>query len=423
MEFKEKTAEELKELSVEELAKYYNELNAHEKAELKKLIDSKADGEKIESALKKIDLVIENQLKSLNASLEAQGLEIKKLKANGGEKVLTKDEFKEALKKVADNIKTNHVRPQQIKDKDGKIFTKTVGTMTFTNSVTGQIPVADRDPGVNDFDRQRFTIRMLSDVGTTSSNLKEWVYKAAKEGSAGMTAEGASKTQLDWTYVVDSAAVKKITSFVKISKEMLDDVPGMLSDINGELSYEINLLEETQLKEGVGTTVYLNGLEKYAGALDETSLAGTVATPNYWDVIAAADSQIQIESLQSSRANGILMHPADVYKMVYGSRTTTNEYNYPVTVEPNGTRVNGLPVIETTSMTAGEFMVGDFSKFHIRDREGLSIAIGYDSDDWTKNLVTILGEKRLVSYVKKNDENAFVWDTFSDGITFLTAAT
>jgi HK97 family phage major capsid protein len=423
MEFKIKTAEELKELSVDELASYYNDLNAEKFAEIEKLMSEKGSKDDIIELQKQLSKERDDQMKKLNDQLKEQGLEIKKLKSGEGENVMNKDQFREALKKAAEEIKDHHLRPQPIKDDKGNLFTKTVGTMTFSNSVTGTIPQADRDPGFNDFDKKRFTIRSMSDVGTTSANLKEWVYKAAKEGSAGMTAEGAAKTQLDWTYVVDSAAVKKITSFIKISKEMLDDIDGIMSDINGELTYEIDLLEETQLKEGTGLTVYLNGIEKYAGGLDETSLAGTIASPNYWDVIAAADTQIQIESLGASRANAIMMHPADVYKMTYGSRATTNEYIYPVTVEPNGIRINGLPVIETVSITAGEYIVGDFTKFHIRDREGLSIAMGYDSDDWTKNLVTILGEKRLVSYVKKNDENAFVTDTFADGVTFLTAST
>jgi len=109
--------------------------------------------------------------------------------------------------------------------------------------------------------------------------------------------------------------------------------------------------------------------------------------------------------------------------MVHGSRTTTEEYNAPMAVvSPDGTRIYGLPVIETNSITAGEFLVGDFRKFYIKDREAMSIQMGYDGNDWTKNLVTIIAEKRLVSYVKKNDEAAFVTDTFTDGINFLEAA-
>jgi HK97 family phage major capsid protein len=441
MDFKVKTDEEIKllikEENLDELAQYYNDLNAHKQKELESKIEAKADKEDIEKAMKEFSELKDTQMKNMNELLQLQGLEIKKLKEGEGEKILSKDEFEVEFLKQVEALKESQKGLGFItkKDKDGKIVKgkdgkperldfKAVGTMTFANSVTGTIPQADRDPGYNDFVKRQFTIRQFSNVGQTSANVVEWVYKAAKEGSAGMTTEGAAKTQLDWTYAVKSANVEKITSFVKISKEMLDDVPGMMAEINGELTYEINLLEETQLLTGNGVTPNIDGIEQYAQPLDNAGLAGTIATPNWWDVLGAAITQIRVEMLGKANANAIMLNPVDVFNLVHGSRTTTNEYNAPLAVvNPDGTFIHGVPVIESNAITAGEFLVGDFTKFHIRDREGLSIAIGYDSDDWTKNLVTILGEKRLVSFVKDNDVASFVTDTFSDGVTFLTAAT
>ena len=368
--------------------------------ELKGAIEGKAAKEDIEKLSKSFnDLAVEVQ-RSLEQK-KSEGQDVKEL-------------FKKELADRATYLKEQNDKPQSL---------KTVGTMTFGNSVTGQIPQADRDPGVNDLNKRVFTIEALSNVGSTTSNLVEWVYKTAKEGSAGMTAEGTAKTQVDWTYVVDSASVKKITTFIKISKEMLDDIDSIMSDINNELLYELDYLKETQLIEGTGLTVYLNGIEKYAQPLDNAGLSATIANPNKWDVIGAAITQINVETEGKSVANAILMNPVDVFAMVHGSKSTTNEYVAPMAVvEPNGTRIWGLPVIESNSITAGEFLFGDFRKFNIKLREGAMVAMGYENDDWTKNLVTILAETRLVSYVKKNDESAFVTDTFADGITFLTAA-
>lgn len=329
-----------------------------------------------------------------------------------------KSELKKALIEKAKELQKKNTAPEQIINKE-------VGTMTFTASVTGTIPQADRDPGINDLNKRIFTIRALSSTGTTTKNVVEYTYKAAKEGSAAMTAEGDTKSQVDWEYKVDSANVKKITAFIKISKEMLDDIEGIMADINNELMYEIDYLEESQLISGTGLTVYINGIEKYAQPLDNASLAGTIPSgmANKWDALGAAIKQIAIETEGRSQANAILMNPADVFSMVHGSRTTTEEYNAPMAVvSPDGTRIYGLPVIETNSITSGEFLVGDFRKFYIKDREAMSIQMGYDGNDWTKNLVTIIAEKRLVSYVKKNDEAAFVTDTFADAITFLEAA-
>ena len=123
------------------------------------------------------------------------------------------------------------------------------------------------------------------------------------------------------------------------------------------------------------------------------------------------------------------MRATDIFLMIHSAKSTTAEYVSPITLVPNvrGTGVPnayiwGAPVVACDSITAGEFLVGDFTKFTIRDRQKMTIEIGYENDDFTKNLVTIRGEKRLVSYVKANHVEAFVTDTFADGIAFLTPA-
>ena len=49
----------------------------------------------------------------------------------------------------------------------------------------------------------------------------------------------------------------------------------------------------------------------------------------------------------------------------------------------------------------------------------VAVQMGYENDDFTKNLVTILAEARAVHYVKTNHLAAFVYGDFSDAITAL----
>jgi hypothetical protein len=65
-------------------------------------------------------------------------------------------------------------------------------------------------------------------------------------------------------------------------------------------------------------------------------------------------------------------------------------------------------VIENIGVTANTMVVGDFTKSNLRLREDAMISIGYENDDFTKNLVTILGEIRAVHYIKTNHLKAFV---------------
>ena len=48
------------------------------------------------------------------------------------------------------------------------------------------------------------------------------------------------------------------------------------------------------------------------------------------------------------------------------------------------------------------------------------MSIGWENDDFTKNLVTILGEKRMLAYIKSQYKTAFVADTFANVITAIT---
>jgi hypothetical protein len=60
------------------------------------------------------------------------------------------------------------------------------------------------------------------------------------------------------------------------------------------------------------------------------------------------------------------------------------------------------------------------SKSNYRVRRDLSIVIGRDADDLTKNLYTVVAEIRGCHYIKNNHVGAFVKGTFSTAITAIT---
>lgn len=361
---------------------------------------------------------IEKFSQSFNA-LSEQVAFLKEQKAKAAP--ITSEEFKQALEDAVKEVKERG-------NMRGFVQVKTLGTMSLTNNVTGTIPQADREAGVLNQVRRQFTIRNGANVFGITSGTAEWVEEQNREGSASITAEGAAKPQIDWEYIVNSAQVKKIPAYVKITTEMLNDIPGMMGEINGELRYKVEYAEESELITGDGTASHLNGIDKYAQSIDLASLAGTIIYPNNWDAIAAAITQIQANTENSYMPNRIYMNPVDIFASLHGIKKTDHDYINPVSVvaNPNGVGlptvyVMGVPVVATNAVTAGTFYVADMTKFTIRDREAFVVSVGYENDDFTKNLVTILGEKRLVSYVKTNHQEAFVKSTFAAAKTFIEA--
>ena len=318
--------------------------------------------------------------------------------------------FKEQVKKL---LEENKEALTAMKNGDSKsnirMVTKVVGDMLISGNVTGQIPQADREAGITRILRRSPFILQLVNVGSITSNLWEWVQQANPEGGAAMTAEGAAKSQADFDLVLASAAVRKVTAYVKVSKEMLDDIPLMESEINQELTELIQLKIDEQVLSGDGTGQNLTGILGNATAFAAGTFALAVDEANNQDVLRVAINQIAIANCQ---ANYIVMHPSDAAAMDL-QKASDGHYIMPPYSTNSHTVVKGIPIVTNTGVTAGTYLVGDFTKAGVRFREGLTFDIGYENDDFTKNFVTILAEARLVHRVKSNHYPAFVTGTFA----------
>jgi len=112
------------------------------------------------------------------------------------------------------------------------------------------------------------------------------------------------------------------------------------------------------------------------------------------------------------------VHPSDATQMDL-DKTTEGAYVLRPYTNSDSTVIKGIPVIMNTGIAQGTFLVGDFTKSGVRFKEGLTINVGYENDDFTKNFVTILAETRLVHRVKSNHYGAFVTGDFATAITAI----
>ena len=351
------------------------------------------------------------EVATLKANLEEVALKVLELETKGSNKEQT-----ETLKSVLE-AKKDELSAMKEKSGSSVQFTlKAAGTMALSTNTTGQIPQAERESGITRIVRRNPFILELVNVGTIMSNVWEWVEQKNADGGAAMTAEGAAKSQADFDLVVASANVKKVTAYIKVTKEMLDDVELMRSEIDQELTELINLKIDDQLLNGTGLTVNLTGITTNATAWAAGAFAIAIPTPTKWDVLRTAINQVRVNLFEP---NYIVMHPTDVTAMEL-SKDTTGQYVMPPFAALDGTIVSGIRVVANTGVTIDKFLVGDFSKSGVRFKEGVTINVGYENDDFTKNLVTILAEARLVQRVKSNHYGAFVYGDFSEAITALT---
>ena len=415
------------EKDAEEMAKLYNEYNDEARKALEDAVAKSASKEDIESLKTELANAQKEQMISLNKTLKEYGLAIEKLNKNNSERSLTSNasNVKEAL-----NSEENKAKLAALKglnkgnaEQSGITFEiKSAGTMLESTNISGgNVPVEQRIPGLNLIATRQLRLMDLFAKGAASSNIISWVYQANRDGAAGGTAEGDTKNQIDFDLVVASQAVVKRTAFIKVSTEMLDDIDFIQSEINNELMRLLMLDVESTSYSGNGTAPNMNGIRTVATAFAAGTFAGTVDNANEADVLTVAMNQIALANQEAP--NAILMNPSDITKLkLYKVSATDRRYVDRLIFIGSTLTLDGVPMIATTLVTAGTYLVGNFNMSTLYQKEAVTINMGLDGNDWTKNLRTIIAEWRGALVTKNNNRTAFVKGTFSTDIAALETA-
>jgi len=398
------------EMSADEQAGLYNEYNAIKEKAIDEAINAKASAEEVEALKQELNTIKGEQYDTLKSILKQQGIALKKLQ-DGQASSISHKSVKDAL------IENKEVLTKMAQGERGSFAIKVAGDMSIDNNVTGQVPQAERIPGLNTIASRQIRLLDIVNKGVIGSNLVEWVYQANKDGSAGSTAEGAAKNQIDFDLLVGSQKVEKVTAYIKATTEMLNDIEWMEQEIRNELMRELMKAVEAGIYEGDGNSPNLNGYRTVSTAFTGGSAAGTVDSANEVDVLAAA--VLQIEEADQPMPNYHLVHPSTLYAIKSLKVSTSDrryvEYNSRIQFDGMGrVTLDGIPIISTTLVTAGDYLTGHFEYAKLLTKDGgVNVSIGLDSDDFTKNFRTILAEWRGVSFIKNNDRTAFVAGDFA----------
>jgi HK97 family phage major capsid protein len=348
-------------------------------------------------------------------------------KANGEIEVAGKAsaETKAAIEKMAEEAKTLGDRLFQLeKDKQTAKAseTKTAGQVMVESdqwkammsnrrgtarvevkaivNATGQnqpLVPAMRVPGIITEPNRILTIRDLLLVGRTNSNLIEYAKENVFTNNAGPQVghspteyENVTKPESNITFTLESMAVQTIAHWIPASKQVLADSPMLQSYIDGRLSYGLKLEEEDQLLNGNGANGNLSGLLK-AGNYTAYNRGATADTKI--DTIRKAFTQC---ALSNYTASAVVMNPAD-WEEIELAKDTQGRYIFANPQQAAMPMMWGRPVVPTNSIAAGTFLTGAFNMAaQIWDREDASVSVSTEnSDNFVKNMVTILAEERL----------------------------
>ena len=418
--FVKKSNVELEGMDALELQGYYTEKFNQEKSELEVRVKS-LEEEKNTDAFAKLSEEVkslkESKIESLENALKMQGIVIEKIKSgelSGSGVKNVEGAIEKALNANVENFKSTRNGRH---DFSFELDTKTVGDMTFAANLSGgSMPQPQRLEGINDIaERVAQTYNRVPKL-TATANVIDWVYESGQEGAAAGTAEGAAKNQIDNNFVVTSVALLKQTAFFKVSTEMLDDVSFMGAWLRNKLITRLFLRIDSQVLVGGGTGTDLNGIltqaTAFAAGSFATGSANEVDNANNADVLVVAANQIALANHMGSLT--IFMHPTDV-AVLKTIKLSASDKRYVDRLMMMGSSLSldGMPIIPTTAMTAGSYVIGDLSKALLAEKSGIRVEVGLDADDFTKNMRTILAEWRGELIIENNDTTAFVTGVFA----------
>ena len=276
-----------------------------------------------------------------------------------------------------------------------------------TTDAAGSVGAAIRTtrlPGILELPQRRLTVRDLISQGRMDGNALEYVQETGFTNNAAGVAEGAKKPESDIKFGLETTSAKVIAHWMKASRQVLSDISQLRSIIDQRLLYGLAYKEEAQLLNGDGTGQNLLGIIPQATAY---AAPITVDSPTSIDAMRLAMLQA---ALAEYPATGHVMHPSD-WAWIETLKDTTGRY---IIGNPQGTitpTLWGLPVVTTQAIAVDKFLTGAFRLgAQVFDRWDARVEAGYENDDFTKNLVTILAEERLALAVYRPE--AFIYGDF-----------
>lgn len=276
----------------------------------------------------------------------------------------------------------------------------------FKNTVTNAIgnTFTDRKPGVVGGAFRNLLIEGALSKMPTTSNAVDYVRENVFTNAAAETAEGAIKPESSVTTTLVTEPVSTIAHWIKISKQLAMDNAALAVYIDLRMRYGVNLRVENQLINGNGTAPNISGMGK-AGNFTAHGYTAANLTARFGASYTRID---MIRAIIADCAAGdypadsIMLNPVD-WANIELIKDTQGRYIVGDPSNSAAARLWSVPVMASNAVTADTVFVSSLSQAAtMYEREGLSVEMSEsDSDNFTRNLITIRAERRCMLAVER----------------------
>jgi|SRR5262245_19299702 len=226
--------------------------------------------------------------------------------------------------------------------------------------------------------------------GATDRPIVEFYEETTVTNSATMVAEGAAKPESALAWTLRTEPIYKAATWIPATREALDDVAFLQSQISNRLRYMVGRVEEAQVINGNGTPPNLRGL------LNRSPQSEAVGAGSAIDAIYRGMQKIRGSAGTGfAEPTALWIHPVN-WTPIKLATETGGRYLYGGPAQEPGDSIWGLPVHQTTAMPTGTALIVSRSYAEVIRREAINVTLSTEHASYfTENKVAILAESRL----------------------------
>ncbi len=363
---------------------------------------------------------LKDEITKLEGVAKTQGTVIGELQ----NKLNTTGTIEESALKVLESVKDDIAKVYQAKtgaveirmgyqvDKNGKLqlvakaadvhSTATIGanaSITQNISDSAIMRIGSDGDAIETQQRSRPWILDFVSVGSTAASVLTWFDEVPKQGAFAVTAEGAVKPLVMYTFNRTSSDYRKAAGRAKITEEFNNDFPRLVSTIKD--------LMKTDCRNAMNDLI-LTDMIANATAYSNAGLALSINNADNWAAIAAAAGQLA----NTYHTPSVLVLNPNQGIISAAVKDSTGQY---VDYSPlmKEIEAGNIKVIRHPSVAMGKFFIGDGSVYKVLLKGDIIVRIGYSNDDFDRNQYSLVVEQFFYSYISQARKSGLIYGDFA----------
>jgi HK97 family phage major capsid protein len=260
---------------------------------------------------------------------------------------------------------------------------------TITSDSTTVFPL--QRPGIIQGNFTPVTLRSVIPTIRVTGNAVNHLRENAWTNAAREVTQGATKPESALTFTNKNFVIETVAHWIPVTEQLAADAPAVMDYINRRLRHGLAAKIDAQLISGDGTSPHLSGFID-SGNYTSYSLAASGDTLH--DAVSKA--KYAMWAATGEAPDTVVVNPAD-----WGAEERTREGATGMYLF-GGPTMDGMRVVLSTNVSAGNILVMNVEQGAvIFERQGSTIEIGRNGDDFKKNMLTIRAEERLALAVMR----------------------